>query len=79
MAKFIPIHITWSGNLEWLNIDNVWRIRGYTGVEAAHQGKSIIMRSEQQDDYVSVTETPDELMALIDKASLLVAQISGDT
>lgn len=79
MAKFIPVHVSWTGDLEWLNVDNVWRIRGYKGLEHTHPGRSIITKSEQQGDYFTVTETPEELIALIDKATLLVANLSGDT
>ena len=38
----------------------------------------MILRSDQQDDYISVCETPEEIMELIDAATALADALKGD-
>jgi hypothetical protein len=79
MAKWIPVHLSYTKELVWLNASLIWRITSYRDAQQKHPAKSMILKSDISDDYICVTETLDELMALINKASLLAAQISGET
>lgn len=74
--KLILIH-TRNNVCEWLNADLIWRICPYTN-QYTPEIRSMIFKSDQQDDYIQVTETPEEIITLIDKAALLAAKVSGE-
>lgn len=79
MAKWIIVHASWNDKPIWLNAELIWKIE--TGVPDKHRpiDGAWIFKSDQPDDFTRVRETPEEIMALIDKATLLVAKVSGDT
>lgn len=62
----------------WINAELIWRIYRYKN-NYTLEINSMVYKSDMQDDYFQCRETPEEIMALIDKATLLVAQISGNT
>lgn len=71
---WIIVHLSYTGDPCAVNTDQIWRIVRYKGAGTV-PGKCMIFRSDIQDDYFVVTETFEEVMALIDKATLLVSQI----
>lgn len=79
LAKFIPVHTSRTAKPDWVNIEHIWRIVNVEPNSYSPDRHSFIYKSDHSDDYFGVIETTEEIMALIDKAALLAATISGDT
>lgn len=80
MAKWIRVHTSYKGEAIWLNSDLIWRILpfkdiGRPGYELC---RAMILRSDIQDDYFTVTETPEQIMELIDAATALADALKGN-
>lgn len=81
MAKWIKVHVTWKREPTWVNTNHIWRIARVNipgNHTHSHTGRAMILRSDQQDDYISVCETPEEIMELIDAATALADALKGD-